>query len=138
MPASNVGPQTAPPIQALRKSIMPYARARTRAALWQLGSTLIPYLALWALMIAMLRNGLPVWTLIIPHMAAALLLVRLFIFFHDCCHGSFFKSRRANRLVGYLTGILTFTPFEAWRRAPEFTGLLERQSHGGSRPKSLP
>ena len=46
---------------------------------------------------------------------AAALLIRIFIFFHDCTHGSFFASHRANRILGYLTGILTFTPFEEWR-----------------------
>jgi acyl-lipid omega-6 desaturase (Delta-12 desaturase) len=41
--------------------------------------------------------------------------VRIFIIFHDCGHGSFFKSRRANDLVGFLTGVLTCTPFHHWR-----------------------
>jgi omega-6 fatty acid desaturase (delta-12 desaturase) len=45
---------------------------------------------------------------------ASLFLVRTFIIFHDCGHGSFFKSRRANTSVGYLTGVLTLTPFEQW------------------------
>ena len=33
-------------------------------------------------------------------------LVRIFIIFHDCGHGSFFKSRRANDLLGFIAGIL--------------------------------
>jgi omega-6 fatty acid desaturase (delta-12 desaturase) len=41
--------------------------------------------------------------------------VRIFIIFHDCGHGSFFKSRQANTIVGYITGILTFTPYHLWR-----------------------
>ena len=48
-------------------------------------------------------------------MPAAALLVRIFIFFHDCCHGSFFASQRANRAVGTVAGILTFTPFAEFR-----------------------
>jgi len=47
---------------------------------------------------------------------AAALLVRIFIFFHDCCHNSFFASHRANTVLGYIAGILTFTPFDDWRR----------------------
>ncbi|MEZ4652342.1 MAG: hypothetical protein R3E12_01710 [Candidatus Eisenbacteria bacterium] len=27
-------------------------------------------------------------------------LIRIFIIFHDCCHGSFFRSARANEVVG--------------------------------------
>jgi omega-6 fatty acid desaturase (delta-12 desaturase) len=42
-------------------------------------------------------------------------LVRIFIIFHDCAHGSFFKSRRANELVGSLMGLLCFTPYYRWR-----------------------
>ena len=42
---------------------------------------------------------------------------RVFIIFHDCCHGSFFASRRANRVLGYVTGVLTLTPFDSWQRA---------------------
>ena len=46
---------------------------------------------------------------------AGCFLVRIFIFFHDACHSSFFASRRANRILGYIAGILTFTPFEDWQ-----------------------
>jgi omega-6 fatty acid desaturase (delta-12 desaturase) len=45
------------------------------------------------------------------------LFVRIFIFFHDCGHGSFFASRQTNKILGYITGILTFTPYEDWRHA---------------------
>ena len=46
---------------------------------------------------------------------AGALLVRVFIIFHDCGHGSFFKSRMANDAVGFIAGILTFTPYYHWR-----------------------
>jgi omega-6 fatty acid desaturase (delta-12 desaturase) len=42
-------------------------------------------------------------------------LVRAFIIFHDCGHGSFFKSRLANDIVGFITGMITFTPYHHWR-----------------------
>lgn len=62
------------------------------------------------------------------------LLVRIFILFHDCSHGSFFASRRANAALGYVTGILTFTPFEDWRRAHNMhhstAGDLDRRGVG--------
>jgi len=44
-----------------------------------------------------------------------MLLVRVFIIFHDCGHGSYFKSRKTNDVVGFITGLLTFTPFYQWR-----------------------
>jgi omega-6 fatty acid desaturase (delta-12 desaturase) len=42
-------------------------------------------------------------------------LVRTFIVFHDCAHGSFFRSSRANTWVGRFCGLLVFAPFAAWR-----------------------
>ncbi|MBA4148893.1 MAG: fatty acid desaturase [Verrucomicrobia bacterium] len=54
--------------------------------------------------------------LVLPLAAlAGAFLVRAFIIFHDCGHGSFFKSHRANEIVGFITGLLTFTPFYQWR-----------------------
>jgi omega-6 fatty acid desaturase (delta-12 desaturase) len=46
---------------------------------------------------------------------AGLFSMRVFIIFHDCGHGSFFKSRLANDITGFLCGLLTFTPYYHWR-----------------------
>jgi omega-6 fatty acid desaturase (delta-12 desaturase) len=47
---------------------------------------------------------------------AALFLVRSFIILHDCGHGAFFsKSQKANDFLGYILGVLTFTPYHYWR-----------------------
>jgi acyl-lipid omega-6 desaturase (Delta-12 desaturase) len=95
--------------------IAPFARPDARKATWQLVETLVPYAALWAAMVyAAPRHPLVMLALSVP---AAGLLVRIFIIFHDCCHGSFFPSARANRIVGYVTGLLTLTPFDRWQRA---------------------
>ena len=42
-------------------------------------------------------------------------MVRLFILFHDCAHQSFFSSKKANRIFGYFSGILTFAAYDKWR-----------------------
>jgi fatty acid desaturase len=44
-------------------------------------------------------------------------MVRLFILFHDCVHGSFFRRQNVNTFFGYFLGVLVFTPFEDWRFA---------------------
>jgi omega-6 fatty acid desaturase (delta-12 desaturase) len=88
-----------------------------RKAIWQLANTFIPYLALWALMIYTVRAGYSYWLTLIMIVIGAGLQVRIFIFFHDCGHGSFFASRRANAIVGTICGILTLTPYEDWRHA---------------------
>ena len=40
----------------------------------------------------------------------------MFIIFHDCTHGSFFKNKKANAVVGTITGILTLFAYEKWKR----------------------
>ncbi|MBR3061198.1 MAG: fatty acid desaturase, partial [Exiguobacterium sp.] len=47
---------------------------------------------------------------------AAGFVVRMFIIFHDCTHGSFFKNKKANAIVGTITGVLTLFPYEKWKR----------------------
>jgi len=92
-----------------------YEKPDLRRSLWQLANTLIPYFLLWGIMVVTVQRGLSYWITLLLAVPAALLLVRIFIFFHDCTHGSFFEQRWANALVGYLTGILTFTPYDEWK-----------------------
>ena len=84
-----------------------------RRSLWQLLNSLIPYFVLWGLMIETL--AVSYWLTLPLALIAAGFLVRIFIIFHDCGHGSFFRSRRANRLTEFVTGVLTFTPYRQWR-----------------------
>ena len=56
------------------------------------------------------------WLTLGLSLIAAGFMVRLFIIFHDCGHGSFFKSTRANRIVGIITGTLAFTPYDRWHK----------------------
>jgi omega-6 fatty acid desaturase (delta-12 desaturase) len=35
--------------------------------------------------------------------------------FPDCVHGSFVTSRKGNKIVGYILGVLVFTSFDDWR-----------------------
>ncbi len=103
-------------INTLRKELMPYARPDWKKASGQLINTLLPYAALWALLIYMVNNGYSLLIISPFIVLASLFLLRIFIFFHDCAHGCFFNSQRANTIVGYITGILTFTPFAYWQK----------------------
>ncbi|HMA25413.1 MAG TPA: fatty acid desaturase, partial [Gemmatimonadaceae bacterium] len=98
-----------------RRVVEPYVGPDTRRATFQLVTTLgLLLLALTAMTIALHRSMIPIVALLA--LPAAGLLVRTFIFMHDCAHGSFFASRRWNDVVGYVTGVLTLTPFGQWRR----------------------
>ena len=96
-----------------RAIVARYQHSSTKRALWQLASTLVPYFLLWYVIYLALEVSL--WLTIPPAILAGAFLVRLFIIFHDCGHGSFFGSRRANDIVGFITGALTFTPYDHWR-----------------------
>lgn len=82
-------------------------------ASWQLVNSLGTYALTWLF----IYLSLPIsrWLVVPLSLLAAGLLVRIFIIFHDCGHGSYLKSRRANEIVGFVTGMLTFTPYQHWR-----------------------
>lgn len=99
------------------KSTAHYLQRDLRKALWQLLTTLIAYLLLLGLMVHTVLQGYHYGITLALGMVAAALLTRIFIFFHDCTHGSLLPSPRWNRNVGYLCGILAFTAFHDWRRS---------------------
>ncbi len=106
-----------------------------RKNMWQLTNTLVPYAACWAVMVTMLNHyHTPLYKLLPIMVIASGLLVRVFIIFHDCGHGSFYNSKRLNTITGYITGILTFTPYEEWKHAHAIhhatVGDLERRGSG--------
>src|SRR5207248_4517399 len=105
---------TPPAAPAIWKDVVSkYQQASAPRAIWQLLNTLVPYAAIWYLMYLSLEVS--AWLAALLAILAGGFLVRLFIIFHDCGHSSFFKSRRANDVVGIITGILTFTPYYHWR-----------------------
>jgi omega-6 fatty acid desaturase (delta-12 desaturase) len=90
-----------------------YQKPSVAKGVWQILNTLVPYVGLWCLMYLSLQVS---WWLTIPlAVLAGAFLVRVFIISHDCGHGSFFKSKAANHILGAITGVLTFTPFYHWR-----------------------
>ena len=76
---------------------------------------MVPLIAIWAVMALSLDYGY--WIALVLSLPAAGLVVRLFMIQHDCGHHAFFKSRRANNLLGSLIGVFTLTPYAYWRDA---------------------
>jgi omega-6 fatty acid desaturase (delta-12 desaturase) len=90
-----------------------YQKPAPWRAVWQLINTLVPYAALWVLMYFAVAVS---WWLAVPlAILAGAFLVRIFIISHDCGHGSFLPSARANNIFGFITGVLAFTPYWHWR-----------------------
>jgi omega-6 fatty acid desaturase (delta-12 desaturase) len=95
--------------------VTPFVRPRQSRAVAEILATFIPYILLNAVMVFLVTRDHPIAALALTVPTSAFL-VRVFIIFHDCCHGAFFRSRRANRITGYVAGILTLTPFDKWQQ----------------------
>jgi len=97
----------------LRERLARYEQANHRRAALDLATSALPYLALSAgIYLAWGVSHLLALALVLP---TAVFLVRTFIVFHDCSHGSFVSSRRANAWLGMALGLLLFSPFLRWR-----------------------
>ncbi|MGE8037516.1 fatty acid desaturase [Lysinibacillus sp. KCTC 33748] len=98
----------------LRQDVAPFAKSDTAKSIFQMVNTIIPLIALWVAGY-MLVDVSP-WLTVGLSVISAGFVVRTFIIFHDCTHGSFFKSKKANDWVGFVTGVLTSFPYEKWKR----------------------
>ena len=96
---------------AWKEIVVKYQKPSTSRALWQIVNTLGPYALLWYLMY---RSVTVSWSIALAILAGGFL-VRVFIISHDCGHGSFFRSSKANDIWGFITGVLTFAPYYHWR-----------------------
>ncbi len=100
------------PWQIINKNIEKYQKPSVGRSIWQIINTFVPYVGLWILIIYSL--SVSYWLSAFLIILASGFLVRLFIIFHDCGHGSYFKSNAANKFVGMFFGILAFTPWDKW------------------------
>jgi len=115
-----------------QEAVAKYQNPDVRASLWQIATSVIPYIVLWFLMYLSLEYSYLI-TLALSVLAGGFL-VRIFIIFHDCGHGSFFKSQKLNHIVGSICGVMTFTPYFEWRHAHAIhhatAGDLDRRGTG--------
>ncbi len=95
------------------RDLEPYSNPTWGRSLLDIATSVVPYLALTVT--AYLVFGTSVWLALALTVPAAGFLLRTFILFHDCTHGSFLPSRRANNWFGVFCGLLVLQPFENWR-----------------------
>lgn len=76
-------------------------------------TSVMPYVALSAAIYLTLGVS-PALTAVLAILAAGFL-VRVFVMFHDCAHGSLLRSKRANAVLGTVLGLLVLSPFRRWR-----------------------
>jgi len=96
-----------------KRIVARYQKPAVWRGTWQVLNTMVPYAGLWYLIY--LSLGISWWLTIPLVLLAGGFLVRVFIIFHDCGHGSFFSSTLANDILGTIAGILCFTPYFHWR-----------------------
>jgi len=112
-----------------------YNKPGTRSSIWQIINSLVPYTLLWLAMYYSL--GISYLLTLGLSFVAAGFLVRMFIIFHDCGHGSFFQSTKPSRIVGTILGSLVFTPYDYWHREHSIhhktVGNLDKRGHGDVR-----
>ena len=119
-------------MESLRQEMSAYQMPTRIKSIWQIANTFIPYFLLCGGIYYVMQYSF--WVSLPLILLAAGFLVRIFIIFHDCTHGSFFQSHRANNFWGKVTGVLTFTPFYSWKsshvRHHGTSGNLDKRGHG--------
>ncbi|CAN5567944.1 fatty acid desaturase [soil metagenome] len=108
-----------------------------KPVLWRsvldIATSVVPYLMLTALMFALI-DDVSYWLILAIAIPASCFLLRTFIVFHDCTHGSFMPGRRSNHWVGVFCGLLVYSPFHNWRHAHALhhgsAGDLDRRGEG--------
>ena len=109
-----------------------YAFPETWRSAWQIANSVIPFFVGWYLMYKSLAVGY--WLTLLLAVPTAGFMVRMFIIFHDCCHGSFFKTIKANDRLGLALGVLVLTPFYQWKHSHAIhhatAGDLDRRGTG--------
>lgn len=104
-----------PKLARLKKSVVPFEKSDSKSSIRQLFNTLLPFVLLWYA--AYWSLSVSYWLTIPIVIVASGFVIRTFIIFHDCCHNSFFKNRKANDILGTITGILTLCPYRQWRHS---------------------
>ena len=115
-----------------KESLAPYARPRISRSLLDLLTSVVPYLALCWVMYQLLDDSY-LYALAVGVLAAGFLL-RTYIIFHDCTHGSFLPSKRANAWLGSVLALLVWHPYASWRHSHAVhhasSGDLDRRGVG--------
>jgi omega-6 fatty acid desaturase (delta-12 desaturase) len=124
--------EAAPDPRQLMAALKPFSIPSTGRSVWELAATLVPFAATILVMLIAIDAGYYIALVLSP--VAGLLLLRAFIIQHDCGHSAFFAKRAGNDWTGRALGVLTFTPYDCWRRSHTLhhanTGNLDARGYG--------
>jgi acyl-lipid omega-6 desaturase (Delta-12 desaturase) len=94
--------------------LTPYMQSNDWRAIYQILNTLLPYFLLWFL--AVKAAPISLWLLPPIMVLITLFSVRCFSLMHDCGHYSLFRSKKVNRFVGFVLGVINAIPQYPWSR----------------------
>jgi acyl-lipid omega-6 desaturase (Delta-12 desaturase) len=123
---------TAPDGRPWRQVLAPYAKPRVWRSVVDLLTAVVPSLALCVVMYLLL--DVSYWLVLAVGVLASGFLLRTYILFHDCAHGSFLPTKRGNELLGGVLAVIVYTPFASWRHSHAVhhatAGDLDRRGTG--------
>jgi len=109
-----------------------YHFSKFTKSMWQFINSFVPFVLIWILMYFSI--DISYWITLALSIFASGFMMRIFIIQHDCGHGSFFGSRKANDRLGLFCSIFTFTPYHYWRKSHAIhhanVGKTERRGAG--------
>jgi acyl-lipid omega-6 desaturase (Delta-12 desaturase) len=110
--------------QRKRALVRAYGFSSDAIGLLQSATTLIPlaclsYAAVWGVQHNWLVAG-------VSTIGITLWLVRVFVMMHECGHGALFASRRLNRGLGFVFGVISGMPQYVWAQHHRNNGNWER------------
>jgi omega-6 fatty acid desaturase (delta-12 desaturase) len=115
-----------------KAAVAPYAQPRAWRTWLDIATAVVPYFGLLVAMYFVSQSS----TLLTLALAVPTggFLLRTFVLFHDCTHGSLMATKRGNRWMGTFLGLLVYTPFESWRHSHHMhhatAGDLDRRGAG--------
>jgi omega-6 fatty acid desaturase (delta-12 desaturase) len=119
---------------SLRQLVLGFAKPRRAKAWGQLANTVLPFVALWAIMAYGFNAGWHYGWIVAMAVPASCFFMRLFIIQHDCGHGSFFANRKLDHVVGAAIGVATLFPYGYWKKTHAIhhatSGNLDRREFG--------
>lgn len=119
-------------LKSWRKIVRKYNKKNSGLAIGQIATSFFPYMIIWGLMAYSISFSISLFFILA--LVNSFFLVRIFIIQHDCGHQSFFKSRKFNDIIGYISSVFSFLPFKYWAKTHSFhhshTGMLDYRSIG--------
>lgn len=113
-------------------SLRKFQQPKLWLSIWQIVSSCAGFVALICLMLVVYEYS--IFLTILLGLPASIFVLRIFIIQHDCGHGAFFKSRKANDAIGWFCSLFTFFPYAYWRHQHALhhasVGKLEERGNG--------